>query len=49
MDSLACLIALRNMLRACGLLLAAIPLTPPLAFAGVNRWHDSDEQQEVQS
>ncbi len=49
MKRLACRAAPRRTLRFCGFLLAAFALTPPLAFADVNRWHVADAQQEVQS
>ncbi len=49
MKRLACWAAPRRTLRLCGFLLAAFALTPALAFADVNRWHDAEAQQEVQS
>jgi Tol biopolymer transport system component len=44
MNRSACLPALRQTLRFCGVLLAAIALVTPLAFAGVNRWTTSAVQ-----
>ena len=44
MNRSACLPALRQTLRFCGVLLAAIALDTPLAFGGVNRWTTSAVQ-----
>src|SRR6266511_2977520 len=41
MKRLACRAAPQRTLRLCGVLLAAIALATPLAFAGVNRWTTS--------
>jgi hypothetical protein len=44
MNRLACLAAIRTILRFCGVLLVTLALAAPFAFAGVNRWTTSAVQ-----